>query len=139
MAEIEGEPIKITLDDIQQASQLSLACPMCAGPVYREYNDPAMAPVECVECGTIYHRACWEQAGGKCAMVGCDCTRIKAFNAPPDQPAPSVAIRTTDIRARGPEITEELKRQQQRMRREFEAGSLLGRFLRWLWDQIKIG
>ena len=137
MAEIEGEPIKITLDDIEQANKLSEACPMCPGPVYPEYNDPAMAPVECAECETIYHRACWEQAGSKCAMVGCDSKRIKAYDAV--QPATSVSIRPTDIRARGPEITEELKRQQQRMRREFESGSLLGRFLRWLWDQIKIG
>ncbi|MFT5196976.1 MAG: hypothetical protein ACI9EW_002008 [Cellvibrionaceae bacterium] len=137
MAEIEGEPIKITLEDIEAASQLSLACPMCAGPVYREYNDPEMAPVECANCETIYHRACWEQSGGKCAMVGCDCKRIKVYN---HISAPvSVSIQSTDIRERGPEITEELKRQQQRMRREFESGSLLGRFMRWLWDQIKIG
>jgi len=138
MAEIEGEPIKITLEDIEEASQLSLACPMCAGPVYREFNDPAMAPVECAQCETIYHRACWDQVGGKCAMVGCDCTRVKAYDNV--QTAATVSVQPTDIRVgRGPEITEELKRQQQRMRREFESGSLLGRFMRWLWDQIKIG
>ena len=104
MAEIEGEPIKITLDDIEQANKLSESCPMCAGPVYREYNDPAMAPVECASCETIYHRACWEQAGSKCAMVGCDSKQVKAYDAV--QPAVSVSIRPTDIRARGPEITE---------------------------------
>ena len=72
-------------------------------------------------------------------MVGCDCTKVKAYDN--IQTAATVSVRPNDIRmpARGPEITEELKRQQQRMRREFESGSLLGRFMRWLWDQIKIG
>ena len=142
MAEIEGEPIKITLEDIEQANQLSHACPMCAGPVFRSYDDPAMAPVECASCETVYHRACWQQAGGKCAMVGCDSQRVRAID---NVPAPTGAVTiqpnlpNEPRRERGPEITEELKRQQERMRREFESNWLLRRFLRWLWRQIRIG
>lgn len=136
MAEVEGEPIKITLDDVEEANQLSLACPMCAGPVYRAFDEAAMAPVECASCETAYHKACWDSVGAKCAMVGCDCTRVRAY----DSPAPGgVVINQTDFRQRGPVITEDLKRQQQEMRRQLESGSLLGRFLRWLIRQIRIG
>ena len=136
MSEVEGEPIKITLDDIEQANQLSEACPVCFGPVYRTYESIDLKPVECAACETVYHKACWDHAGGKCAMVGCDSTRVRSYDS---QSTGGVVINQTDFRERGPEITEELKRQQQEMRRQLESGSLLGRFLRWLIRQIRIG
>lgn len=69
---IENPPISITLDDVSAANQLSLACPICASPVEAYANQRALAPVVCTSCGTLYHLACWEQNGGKCAVIGCD-------------------------------------------------------------------
>ena len=60
---IENPPIAITLDDIAAANQLSLACPICAGPVEAYANQRALAPIVCNACGTLYHLACWEQNG----------------------------------------------------------------------------
>lgn len=134
--EIEGEPIKITIDDIDQADKLSDACPICVGSVHRAYEHRELKPVECAACETVYHKACWDQAGGKCAMIGCESTRVRAYDS---QSAGGVVINQTDFRERGPAVTEDLKRQQQEMRRQLESGSLLGRFLRWLIRQIRVG
>ncbi len=68
---IENDPITISDNDINEANQLSLHCPICADSVERHPNADAMKPVVCAKCGTLYHKACWAQAGGKCAILGC--------------------------------------------------------------------
>lgn len=65
------ELITITTDDVSRANQLSLHCPICAGPVEKHVTDDALRPVVCTRCDTLYHRACWEGNGGKCAILGC--------------------------------------------------------------------
>jgi hypothetical protein len=76
---IENEPITITTDDVQEANQLSLHCPICASAVENHNENPALNPVVCVKCGTLYHKACWEQSGGKCAILGCGSTKYRAY------------------------------------------------------------
>jgi hypothetical protein len=63
--------ITITTEDINEANQLSLHCPICVGPVERNVAEDDRRPVVCTRCDTLYHRACWEQNGGKCAILGC--------------------------------------------------------------------
>lgn len=91
---IEAEPIRITLDDVTQANQLSLNCPICASPVERNVPNTSAAPVVCTECGTLYHRACWESNGGKCAMIGCDSTGMRLYG---EAMGPVLTIRRSDL------------------------------------------
>jgi hypothetical protein len=93
----------------------------------------------CDKCGTLYHRACWERSGGKCAVLGCssDKFHIHGLDTKPvlkvkytDLPAPSVNG-APSVSARNRRLKEEQRRQVQRM-------TLFERFWRWLLNQIKI-
>lgn len=75
----ENGVLRITDNDVQEANQLSLACPICAGPVEKHIEEAELAPVVCVKCGTLYHRACWERNNGKCAILGCGSTQYRVY------------------------------------------------------------
>jgi hypothetical protein len=79
---IENEPITITSQDVHEANQLSLHCPICANPVENHVRDSDLKPVICQKCGTLYHLACWEQSGGKCAILGCGSEKYRPFGQP---------------------------------------------------------
>ena len=146
MTEQENPPIRVSLDDIDEANRLSLHCPICASPVENHPADPALTPVVCGNCKTLYHRACWEQSGGKCAILGCDHTKYFVFGRPTK---PELIIRHSDIPAmpspngrtsdRVSRHTQELKREQQRQVEQLRRPSLLRRLWQWLLDQIRIG
>ncbi len=68
---IENEPLHISHEDVVQANQLSLHCPICASAVEQNVDGSDLQPVICTKCGTLYHRACWQTGGGKCAILGC--------------------------------------------------------------------
>ena len=67
----ENDVLRITEDDIKEANQLSHSCPICASSVENYVTVAELAPVMCSKCGTLYHKACWQQNGGKCAILGC--------------------------------------------------------------------
>jgi hypothetical protein len=146
MSEQENPPIRISLDDINEANRLSLHCPICASPVENYPPDPALTPVLCGNCKTLYHRACWEQSGGKCAILGCDHTKYFVYGRPTK---PALVIRHNDLptapSANGrpdqkrPRTNKDLKRQQQREIEQLRRPSLLQRLWQWLLDQIRIG
>lgn len=75
----ENQPIHISNDDISQANQLSLQCPICGSAVEKNVDGDSLKPVVCIKCGTLYHKACWEQSGGKCAILGCGSTQYKIY------------------------------------------------------------
>jgi hypothetical protein len=89
MEEQENPKLTITIDDIQEANQLSHSCPICTSPVENYVSDPALVAVICDKCGTLYHKVCWEQGGGVCAMIGCDSRRYKLY-AQNNNPALSI-------------------------------------------------
>ncbi len=131
--------MRITDNDISEANRLSLSCPICGNAVENHTDGPALVPVVCDKCGTLYHRACWEQSGGKCAVLGCGSDKFHVYgkNTKPvlkvkytDLPAPSVNGGTGPS-AQTRRLKEEQKRQVERM-------TLFQRFWRWLLDQIKI-
>jgi hypothetical protein len=134
--------IQITADDIVEANRLSLHCPICAGAVENNLDGEVLRPVVCAKCGTLYHKACWEQSGGKCAILGCGHAKYRVYGR---DYGPALKVKYTDLAApsangREParatrRLKEEQKRQVERLRRP----SLLARFWRWLLDQIKIG
>lgn len=70
----EDNFLRITTNDITEANQLSTQCPICAGPVERYPENPDLTPVGCGECETMYHRLCWQNSGGQCAVLGCNHT-----------------------------------------------------------------
>ncbi len=76
---IENDPLTISNEDIAQANQLSLNCPICASAVEKNVDGAALTPVICRQCGTLYHKACWEQSGGKCAILGCGHTEFRVY------------------------------------------------------------
>lgn len=135
----ENPPIRITDEDIHEANQLSLSCPICGNAVEDHTDGEALVPVVCDQCGTLYHRACWEQSGGKCAVLGCGSAKfhIHGMDIGPalkikytDLPAHSANGRST-VNARNRKLKEEQRRQVQHM-------TLFQRFWRWLFDQIKV-
>ena len=139
MEEREYPPLRITEHDISEANQLSLSCPICGNAVENHTDGAALVPVVCDKCGTLYHRACWQQSGGKCAVLGCgsDKFHIYGLDTRPvlkvkytDLPAPPVNGRTGPS-AQTRRLKEEQRRQVQRM-------TLFQRFWKWLLDQIKI-
>lgn len=75
----EQPPITITAEDIQEANRLSLHCPICADGVEKNVVEGAMIPVLCAQCQTLYHKACWERNGGKCAILGCGHTQYIVY------------------------------------------------------------
>ncbi len=131
--------IRITDTDIAQANQLSLSCPICGNAVENHTDGAALVPLVCDKCGTLYHRACWEQSGGKCAVLGCGSDKFHIYGKDTkpvlkvkytDLPAPPVNGRTGPS-AQTRRLKEEQRRQVQRM-------TLFERFWKWLLDQIKI-
>ena len=84
MNDNEDNVLRITEQDIVDANQLSLACPICAGPVENSPAERQLAPVVCDDCGTLYHHACWHQNGGKCAILGCTSTESHPFGVVTD-------------------------------------------------------
>ncbi len=131
----ENPLIRITPDDVAEANQLSLHCPICANPVERYSSDPNLAPVECVSCGALYHKACREQMSGACAMIGCEEQRHRPYGQPV---APVITLHKNELRGDGRQLNKELKRQEQERRRRELANTLLSRFFAWLLRQIRI-
>jgi hypothetical protein len=133
-------PLTITNNDIQAANQLSLHCPICANPVEKFVDDRALQPVLCAKCGTLYHKICWEQGGGKCAVLGCGHDKFKIHGTPV---SPVLSIKYTDLprpSANGRSSqTKQLKDEQRRQIEQMRRPSLLQRLFKWLLDQIKIG
>ncbi len=84
MADSNGV-LRVTYEDVAEANQLSHQCPICAGPVENHAEAAPLTPVVCNQCSTLYHKACWEQNGGKCAILGCghtECHRYGSVRAP---------------------------------------------------------
>jgi hypothetical protein len=120
----DQEVIRITEDDIVEATRLSLSCPICAGAVERFADGAALEPVYCTHCQTLYHRNCWEQNGGKCAILGCGHRESRPYG--PDL-GPVLKIGYADIPKHPPRPVaspngrqEDLKAQQRR--RQGQAG-----------------
>lgn len=144
--EQELPPISITDDDIREANQLSMHCPMCANPVENYVTDRELTPVVCTQCGTLYHKVCWEQNGGKCAVLGCGNEKFRIYG---QDTSPTLKISYTDLPrpsangkapGRPSQRTKQLKNEQRRQVEEMRRpGSWLRRLLQWLLDQIKIG
>ena len=140
MDEQEMPPLTITNNDIQEANQLSLHCPICANPVEKFIDDRELQPVVCVKCGTLYHKVCWEQGGGKCAVLGCGHDKFKVYGTPV---SPVLSIKYTDlprpsVNGRSSQ-TKQLKEEQRRQVEQLRRPSLLRRLFKWLLDQIRIG
>jgi len=133
-------PLTITNNDIQEANQLSLHCPICANPVEKFAEDRELQPVVCAKCGTLYHKVCWEQGGGKCAVLGCAHEKYKIYGTPV---SPVLSIKYTDLprpSANGRSAqTKRLKEEQRRQVEQLRRPSLLQRLFKWLLDQIRIG
>lgn len=141
MTEQELPPLSISEDDIKEANQLSLHCPICANPVENNVNQRDLQPVVCMQCGTLYHKTCWEQAGGKCAVLGCDHTRYRVYGT---QMRPVLKVDYKDLKpsvnGRGPSrTTKQLKHEQRRQVERLRRPGLFQRLWQWLLDQIKIG
>jgi hypothetical protein len=139
MEEREFPLIRITENDISEANRLSLSCPICGSAVENHTDGAALVPVVCDKCGTLYHRACWERSGGKCAVLGCASDK---FHVHGEDTRPVLKVRYTDLpspsvngasstSARNRRLKEEQRRQVRNM-------TLFERFWRWLLDQIKI-
>ena len=140
MDEQELPPLTITDNDIQEANQLSLQCPICANPVEKFVREPELQPVICTDCGTLYHKGCWEMGGNKCAGIGCASETYRIYGAPV---RPEIVISHRDLRSapapNGSSRTKQLKNEQRRQVEEIRRGGLLSRLLRWLLDQIRVG
>lgn len=141
--EQENPPIQITEDDIQQANRLSDHCPICGSPVQEQDDHPALIPVVCGNCNTLYHKACWEQSGGKCAILGCNHTKYFVYGTKSetiltitDSDLSQSAPNARGNRNRTKEIKDEQRRQVEELRRP---DSWLRRLFQWLLDQIRIG
>lgn len=145
MEEQENPFIRITENDITEANRLSLHCPICAGAVEKNLDGDALRPVVCASCGTLYHKTCWEQSGGTCAILGCghDTYRLYGHDLGPalklnydEIPQPSANGREPgSLSRRQKRLKEEQRRQVEALRRP----GLLQRFFKWLLDQIQIG
>jgi hypothetical protein len=144
MEEKELPLIHISDDDISEANRLSLHCPICAGAVENNMSDRAVKPVVCSKCGTLYHKTCWEQSGGKCAILGCDCTESYLYGQNRD---PALTITYADLplssaNGRGPTTSAQTKRLKAEQAREVERLRQPGfwqRLWQWLLDQIQVG
>lgn len=140
MNEEEYPSLRITAEDIAEANQLSLHCPICASAVENNVDGEAMRPIICAKCGTLYHKICWEQSGGKCAILGCehDTYHIHGQNL-----GPALKVDYRDLKPPSPNggkssrQTRRLKDEQRRQVEELRRPSLLQRLWQWLLDQIK--
>jgi hypothetical protein len=132
----EEQPIQITENDIAEANRLSLSCPICAGAVEKNVTNLALSPVVCLQCGTLYHKACWEQHNGKCAVLGCEHKEARPYGT---DVGPRLTIRYSDLPKHVPQSpipngrTQQLKEQEKRLQRE-AAGQ---NFWNTLYDRIK--
>jgi hypothetical protein len=143
MNEREYPLIQITNDDIAEANRLSLSCPICGSGVENNAESAALTPVVCEKCGTLYHRACWEQSGGKCAVLGCGHDKYHVYGR---ELGPILRVKYTDlptasaVNGRDPgRRTRELKAQQKRQVEQMRRPGLLARLWQWLLDQIRVG
>ena len=145
MDEQENPFIRITDSDITEANKLSLHCPICAGAVEKNVDGEALVPVVCASCGTLYHRACWEQSGGKCAILGCGHDTYHIYGR---DLGPALKLSYEDIShpspngrrpASGSRRDRRLKEEQKRQVEALQRPGLLQRFFQWLLDQIRVG
>jgi hypothetical protein len=145
MEEQENPPIRITEVDISEANRLSLSCPICGSAVENHSHTAALVPIVCDKCGTLYHRACWEQSGGKCAVLGCNHDKFHVYGK---SNKPVLKVRYTDLPApsavpangANPQrVNKRLKEQQRRQVERMNQPTLWDRFIKWLMDQIKVG
>lgn len=137
----EEAPIQITDDDIIEANQLSLQCPICGNAVENNVDSSALVPVVCDQCGTLYHRACWEQSGGKCAVLGCGHDKFHVYGR---DATPVLKVKYTDLpmpSANGQAVSPQTRRIKEEQRRQVEQMQKPGfwqRLWQWLLDQIKV-
>lgn len=129
--------IRVTLDDVTKANQLSLHCPICAGAVEQHASRREMQAVYCADCETLYHRACWEQNGAKCAVLGCSGTTFKVHGAVDLGPVLTVAHADIPREAPAPYVpkngrTRRLKEDERRLQRELKRRS----FWQNLWQGL---
>lgn len=138
----EAPPIRITSDDIQQANQLSLQCPICGNAVENHTDGASLVPVVCDACGTLYHQACWEQSGGKCAVLGCGHDKYHVYGR---DNKPVLKVKYTDLpapSANGQSPSAQTRRMKDEQRRQVEQMQKPGfwqRVWQWLLDQIRVG
>jgi hypothetical protein len=139
MEEQELPSIRITDNDISEANRLSLSCPICGSAVEDHVDGAALVPVICDQCGTLYHRACWEQSGGKCAVLGCGSTKFHVHGL---DTSPVLKVKYTDLPAHSANgrssPSAQTRRLKEEQRRQVRNMTLFERFWRWLLDQIKI-
>lgn len=135
--------IRITNDDISQANQLSLQCPICGSAVENHVHARDLVPVVCDQCGTLYHKTCWEQSGNKCAVLGCNHNKFHVYG---QETGPVLQVNYTDlptpsINGRGPSGRESrrLKEEQRRQVEQMRRPGFWARFWQWLLDQIRVG
>lgn len=129
--------IHITLEDVREANRLSLNCPICAAAVERNVGNPEMRAVYCTSCETLYHRACWEQNGGDCAVLGCESKSYRRHGAVDMEPV--LTIKQSDIPRVAPAPasspngkTRRLKANERRLQREMKRRN----FWRDLWHSL---
>jgi hypothetical protein len=117
----QGEPIKITPEDIEEANRLSLGCPICASAVEDNIGLEALRPVVCSNCQTLYHSTCWEQNGSKCATLGCGSTESYPYGT---ELRPRLKIHYSDLPKHVPQAPspngrhKELKEEQRRLQEQ---------------------
>lgn len=136
MSENDGL-IKITAQDVSEANQLSLHCPICAGAVEQHAPRQELVAVYCTDCETLYHKACWEQNGASCAVLGCAGSSFRIYGAM--ELGPVLTVRRADIPHASPAPqakqngrTRRLKEDERRLQREFRRRS----FLQDLWHSL---
>ena len=132
--------LRITEEDVAEANRLSLGCPICASPVERSADRAELSPVICSQCETLYHQACWERNGGKCAMLGCGHSNCRPYG---QEVGPRLTIRKSDLPREAPRHspngrTKQLKMEQKREVERLRRSSFWQRVWKWLLDQIKI-
>lgn len=141
--EQELPPITITTDDIRDANQLSLHCPICANPVENYVEETDLQAVVCAKCGTLYHKTCWQLGGNKCAVLGCNHEKYYVHGV---RVSPVLSIKHSDLgpavpsrNGRSTERNKQLKHEQRRQVEQMRRPGLFQRLWQWLLDQIKIG
>ncbi len=139
MDEREYPLLRITEHDISEANQLSLSCPICGNAVENHTDGAALVPVVCDKCGTLYHRACWERSGGKCAVLGCGSDKFHIYGK---DTKPVLKVKYTDLPAPSPNgrvnPSAQTRRLKNEQRRQVQRMTLFQRFWKWLLDQIRI-
>lgn len=135
---IENEPITISLDDVSAANQLSLHCPICANPVENHVGEAVLRPVLCKNCGTLYHKACWEQSGGKCAILGCGSKEYRPYGSP-EGPVMKISYADLPQEPRGmSEARQKRLKAEERRRAQEQTWARIASWFRQLLRAIKI-